>query len=144
MLDAWCQECSLESQESECRVSWEFIKGQGGSNDGMKHAITPMDGSINPWYNHFTEAMSQMNLEFTPEVFPAATDSRFLRALGIRALGFSPMRNSEIMLHENDEYLLTHVFLEGISVYIGIIQSLASQPRQLDEIETQHTATCER
>ena len=26
------------------------------------------------------------------EVFPAATDSRFLRELGIPALGFSPMR----------------------------------------------------
>jgi len=73
-----------------------------------------------------------MKLKFVPEVFPAATDSRFLRALGIRALGFSPMRNSEIMLHEDNEYLDESVFLEGIGVYVGLIEALGKQGPQLD------------
>jgi aminoacylase len=68
-----------------------------------------------------------MNLEVNPQVFPAATDSRFLRALGVRALGFSPMRNTEIMLHENDEYIPESTFLEGIAVYVGLIRDLSRQ-----------------
>ena len=56
-------------------------------------------------------------MKYTPEIFPAATDSRSLRILGVRALGFSPTINSEIMLHENDKYLDEKVFLEGIGVY---------------------------
>ena len=73
-----------------------------------------------------------MGIKYTPEVFPAATDSRFLRALGIRALGFSPMRNSEIMLHENNEYLDESVFIEGINVYVCLIEALGKQGGDLD------------
>jgi aminoacylase len=62
-------------------------------------------------------------------IFPAATDSRFLRALGIRAIGFSPMRNSPILLHENDEYLDREVFLEGCVVYEKLLRVLLSQAR---------------
>jgi aminoacylase len=59
-------------------------------------------------------------------MFPVAIDSRFLRAFGVWALGFSPMRNTEIMLHENDEYILGCNFLEGMGVYVGLIQELGS------------------
>jgi aminoacylase len=76
-------------------------------------------------------------MEIQPQVFPAATDSRFLRALGIRALGFSPMRNTEIMLHENDEYLPEATFLEGIEIYVKVIEALASQTKELDELIAQ-------
>jgi len=61
------------------------------------------------------------------EVFPAATDSRFLRALGIKALGFSPMRRSPILLHENDEFIDKEVFVEGCNVYFVLIKVLSSQ-----------------
>jgi len=80
----------------------------------------------------FGSALGKMGLDFEPDVFPAATDSRFLRTLGIRALGFSPMRNSQIMLHENDEYLLENVFVEGIGAYVGLIEELSSQGRDID------------
>jgi aminoacylase len=75
-----------------------------------------------------------MDCAIEPQVFPAATDSRFLRALGIRALGFSPMRNTEILLHEHDEYIPEATYLEGIGVYVGLIKALASQG---DELERQ-------
>ena len=77
-----------------------------------------------------------MGLSIQPQVFPAATDSRFLRALGIRALGFSPMKNTEIMLHENDEYLPESEYLQGIQVYIGLLEKLASQGKEIEEKET--------
>lgn len=59
-------------------------------------------------------------------MFPAATDSRFLRQLGIPALGFSPMNNTEILLHEHNESLHRDVFLKGIDVYTTILQDLFS------------------
>ncbi len=67
------------------------------------------------------------NINLIPEIFPAATDSRFLRALGYKAFGFSPMRNIAIMLHENDEYIEESVYLEGCHVYVTLIHALASQ-----------------
>ena len=37
------------------------------------------------------------------------------------------MANSPILLHEHDEYLDSHVFLEGITVYESLIMALASK-----------------
>jgi aminoacylase len=130
MLDQWCQECSRSDKH---KVTWEIIGGQDGGRGMQKHATTSTDTTVNPWYGVFCQSMAQMGLEVNPQVFPAATDSRFLRALGIRALGFSPMRQTEIMLHENDEYIPESTFVEGIAVYVGIIEALASQPRSADD-----------
>jgi len=44
-------------------------------------------------------------LRLEPEIFPAATDSRFLRCAGIPAIGFSPMNNTPVLLHDHDEWL---------------------------------------
>jgi len=130
MLDTWCRECSADGQGSS--LSWEYIGGHG--NDLQEHATTSTSSKVNPWYGVFCSSLSNMGLEVNPQVFPAATDSRFLRALGIRALGFSPMRNTEIMLHENDEYIPESTFVEGIGVYVGLISALASQSKELDAL----------
>lgn len=128
MLDAWCLECSSDLATST--LSWNYIAGYG--NDLQKHALTSTDPSRNPWYRVFEQAFTDLGLKIEAQVFPAATDSRFLRALGIRALGFSPMRRTEIMLHENDEYIPESTFLEGISVYVSLIQALASQGKEIE------------
>lgn len=100
LLDTWCRECSKNEHN---KIEWSFMNGQGSITQG--HATTSTDPIQNPWYAAFRDAMTGMGMTIDPQVFPAATDSRFLRALGIRALGFSPMKNTEIMLHENDEYI---------------------------------------
>ncbi|GKY95824.1 hypothetical protein MPSEU_000543000 [Mayamaea pseudoterrestris] len=127
MLDQWCQECSHD--DKNFKLEWSYI---GRGHDTMEHALTSCDATVNPWYGIFEDAMSNMGLQIEPSVFPAATDSRFLRALGVRALGFSPMRSTTsvpcpILLHENDEYLPEPTFVEGIAVYVGIIHALATQ-----------------
>uniref|UniRef100_A0A7S3LG95 N-acyl-aliphatic-L-amino acid amidohydrolase n=1 Tax=Amphora coffeiformis TaxID=265554 RepID=A0A7S3LG95_9STRA len=127
MLDTWCRECSKDNIN---KVEWSFLHGQGNSMQG--HATTSTDPEQNPWYATFSGALSDMGLTIDPQVFPAATDSRFLRALGIRALGFSPMKNTEIMLHENDEYIPESEYLQGILVYIGLLQKLASQGKEME------------
>jgi aminoacylase len=128
LLDQWCQECS-KAPEDGSKVTWSYINGQGGV---VEHATTSTDKTVNPWYGVFCNALEKMGCATVPQIFPAATDSRFLRALGVRALGFSPMRNTEIMLHENDEYILESNYLEGIGVYVGLIKELGSQTDEID------------
>jgi aminoacylase len=137
MLDQWCQECSKDPGAG-AKVSWKFAAVSG--DPVYQHSTTSMDAKVNPWYKVFSDTLCDMSSRLDPQVFPAATDSRFLRALGIRALGFSPMRNTEIMLHENDEYILEQNFLEGIGVYVRLLENLGSQGK---EIEAMLEATTE-
>ncbi len=118
-LNLWCQECS----EDGGGITWDYV---GHGNDYQKHATTSTDPDENPWYARFVDGVKLSGIDVTPQVFPAATDSRFLRALGIKALGFSPIRNSEILLHEYDENLKVDVYLEGVEVYLKLIPVLAS------------------
>jgi aminoacylase len=59
-------------------------------------------------------------------VFPGATDSRYIRSVGIPAIGFSPMNNTPILLHDHDEFLQADVYLRGIEIYKTIIQNVAN------------------
>jgi aminoacylase len=95
-------------------MSWEIAPWAGKA--GTAHHSTSTDRIVNPWWGLFEDAIAAQGIAITPEVFPAGTDSRLLRELGIPALGFSPMRNSPILLHEHDEYIGRDVFLEGIGV----------------------------
>lgn len=121
LLDQWCQECGT--------MEWNYIGGNG--NRSTTHAVT--ETVSNPWYDVFATSLQKSGYNVELSVFPAATDSRFLRALGIRALGFSPMRNTEIKLHEVDEYIPENTFLEGIEVYISLFKDLMSKGREMDE-----------
>ncbi|KOM25501.1 hypothetical protein LR48_Vigan107s002000 [Vigna angularis] len=49
-------------------------------------------------------------IDHWPEVFPAATDSRYFRDLGLPAIGFSPMANTPLLLHDHNEYYQYFVF----------------------------------
>jgi aminoacylase len=129
MLDQWCVDC--RSDASVPSLSWQYIGGHG--NDLQSHALTSTDASQNPWYGIFAQTMAELGMQIEAQVFPAATDSRFLRALGIRALGFSPMRRTEILLHENDEYIPEDTFLEGIAVYVALIKVLGSQGKEIED-----------
>lgn len=136
-IDEWCFESSkslhirkgesfnIEKRSPESmvgpRLQWEYV-----INRMQEHHTTSTDPNINQWWPVFETGVASYGT-VVPLVFPAATDSRFLRAVGIRALGFSPMRNSPILLHEHNEYLTETVFLEGCTVYCDLIAVLASQ-----------------
>jgi len=115
LLDKWCEADG---------VSWQFAPW---TRPLKEHFVTPADDS-NPWWVVFSEALAKLDHSIEPEVFPAATDSRFLRQRGIPALGFSPMKNCPILLHEHDEYIPVQTFLDGIDVYCGLLPALAGQP----------------
>ena len=121
VIDTWCE-------EGDGSVSWKFAPW---TEPLMDHYTTQVDDS-NPYWVRFKEAFSEDNLgykvDLQTEVFPAATDSRFIRKLGIPAFGFSPLRRCPILLHEHNEYIPIEIFYEGISVYEKLIPSLADMP----------------
>ena len=68
--------------------------------------------------------MSDSGVRVSQQVFPASTDSRFLREAGINAYGFSPMPNTPVLLHDHNEFLNRSVFLQGIDVYERLLHDL--------------------
>ncbi|KAG2382183.1 hypothetical protein C9374_005385 [Naegleria lovaniensis] len=60
-------------------------------------------------------------------IFPAATDARYPRRLGINMIGYSFMPNTKVLLHDHNEYLDESVYLESIVHYIAIIKRLLDE-----------------
>uniref|UniRef100_A0A2C9KUS4 N-acyl-aliphatic-L-amino acid amidohydrolase n=1 Tax=Biomphalaria glabrata TaxID=6526 RepID=A0A2C9KUS4_BIOGL len=94
------------------------------TNSTSEH-ITPTDDS-NPWWIKFSRACQSTGITIRKEIFPAGTDGRQLRLLGLPVLGFSPINNTPILLHDHNEYLNEAVFLRGVSIYKQILRELGS------------------
>ncbi|OCT83269.1 hypothetical protein XELAEV_18025806mg [Xenopus laevis] len=90
-LEGWCREAGDN-------ITWEYHQ------KCMNERVTTPDDS-NPWWKAFSTPCKEMGLKLKPEIFPAATDSRYIRTAGYSALGFSPMNNTPILLHDHNEYL---------------------------------------
>uniref|UniRef100_A0A8D3BH98 N-acyl-aliphatic-L-amino acid amidohydrolase n=1 Tax=Scophthalmus maximus TaxID=52904 RepID=A0A8D3BH98_SCOMX len=118
-IKQWCKEAGED-------VTYKFAQKH------MNQNITSTEEN-DPWWSSFSAACKTLNMTLEKEIFPAATDSRFIRAVGIPAIGFSPMNRTPILLHDHNEYLNEQVFLKGISVYERLIPALASVPAFPDE-----------
>lgn len=46
--------------------------------------------------------------------------------LNIPALGFMPMPNTPVLLHDHDEFLNADVYLNGINIYEKIIENVGN------------------
>ncbi|CAG8455166.1 8324_t:CDS:2 [Paraglomus brasilianum] len=103
--------------ESDTRI--EYVQ-YFDSND-----TTKIDDS-NLWWVAFRDYCKERDVEIEPEIFPAATDSRQIRAKGIPAFGVSYLKNTPVLLHDHNEYLNEKVYLEGIDFYTGLIDRLAN------------------
>ncbi|KAF2286366.1 hypothetical protein GH714_015522 [Hevea brasiliensis] len=88
--------------------------------------LTKTDNS-NPWWALLEEAVKKANGKLgKPEIFPAATDSRYFRLKGLPSIGFSPMANTPILLHDHNEFLNRAQYLKGIDIYESIIKVYTS------------------
>jgi len=120
---------TVDLQDFE-NVVKEWTKEEGLSYEFVykvtKNAVTSLDRTLNPFWGIFEDACAEMKMDIVPEIFPAGTDSRYLRVLNIPVLGFSPMNNTKILLHDHNERLNRNVFLRGITIYEHLIQRLAN------------------
>lgn len=128
---------TVNLQEFECQIK-KWCE-EAGHDVTYKFAQKHMDQNVtstedsDPWWRAFNTACNEMNMKLEKEIFPAATDSRFIRAVGLPAIGFSPMNCTPILLHDHNEFLNEQVFLRGISIYQRLIPALASVPALPDE-----------
>lgn len=65
-------------------------------------------------------------LKLDCRIFPGGTDSRYVRDVGIPALGFSPMNHTPVLLHDHDEFLKADIFLKGIDIYVKLLTAVAN------------------
>ncbi len=85
-----------------------FLPGQFSQKENPRDkdgrpAVTVADDS-SPWWTLLKEAVVKAGGELGKvEIFPAATDCRFVRHAGIPGFGFSPMANTPILLHDHNE-----------------------------------------
>jgi aminoacylase len=70
--------------------------------------------------------MFSSGLKLIPIICPAATDARFVRKVGIPAIGFSPMNFTPLLVHAHDEFVHADIYLKGIEIYKKVIEELAN------------------
>ncbi|MCL7034015.1 hypothetical protein MKW94_009439 [Papaver nudicaule] len=114
---------SEEWAPSSRNMTFEF-KQQGYNFE--KKFVTATDNS-NPWWKLLEGAVEKANGKIgKPEIFPASTDARYFRKQGLPAIGFSPMINTPVLLHDHNEFLNQDEYLKGIAVYESIIKEYTS------------------
>ncbi|KAK4875016.1 hypothetical protein RN001_011438 [Aquatica leii] len=87
--------------------------------------VTQLNDSNRYWVS-FKKAFDDLGLKMNTEIFPAGTDCRYVRGVGIPALGFSPMCNTPVLLHDHNEYLNVNTFLRGIEIYTKLLTAVAN------------------
>lgn len=111
---------------SSRNMSFTFKQKAHTRDKSGKPILTKTDSS-NPWWALLENAVQKAGGKLgKPEVFPAATDSRYFRERGLPAIGFSPMANTPVLLHDHNEFLHKDEYLKGIKIYESIIKVYAS------------------
>lgn len=119
---------NVDLQELKKKVD-EFTAGEGITyNFRQVYWTNPVTDITekNKFWGAFTKACGECNIEIEPEIFPAATDSRYLRCAGVPAIGFSPMNNTPVLLHDHNEHLHEDVYNRGIEIYEKLIPAVAN------------------
>ncbi|KAK4405409.1 Aminoacylase-1 [Sesamum angolense] len=84
-------------------MTFEFKQRVSTYDKFGKPILTAFDSS-NPWWALLEDAIKNVSGKLgKPEIFPASTDARYFRELGLPAIGFSPMANTPILLHDHNE-----------------------------------------
>ncbi|KAH8419378.1 hypothetical protein KR222_010034 [Zaprionus bogoriensis] len=120
----------VNHEEFEAQLhSWMAEAGGGIELEfDQRHPYVPPTATddSNPFWLAFKSATDELKLVVQPQIFTGGTDSRYLRRAGIPALGFSPMNNTPVLLHDHDEWIGAETYLKGIQIYEKIISKLAN------------------
>lgn len=92
------------------------------SNKNLFQGCTSLE---DPHWLNIKNSLVELGLKYRVEIFPAATDARFLRESGIPSIGFSPMIGEEVLLHDHNERLNEKTFLDGVVIYKTILKNIA-------------------
>ncbi|KAJ1721720.1 adenylate cyclase [Coemansia erecta] len=107
----------LEQVAQEEGVELEFVQFWADNT------MTPREGTF---WAAFAGALQQLDIKYRNEIFPAATDSRYLRRAGVPALGVSPLCGLPILLHDHDEYVRESDYTHAVDFYKCVVKALAN------------------
>ncbi|KAJ4450808.1 hypothetical protein ANN_02238 [Periplaneta americana] len=126
MLQAWCKEAGPETyytfSQKQARVEPTTLDERNRWWMAFKRNATP----CKLLQSHRVQLIDYRELNIKPVICPPSGDSRYLRTVGIPTLGFAPMCNTPIRLHDHDEFLNEDVFLRGIDMYCRLIPAMAN------------------
>ncbi|KAK4475957.1 hypothetical protein MN116_001195 [Schistosoma mekongi] len=116
------------------QIEFEFIN----TGVDLKQSVVIPDESTNPWWATLVNVCSKYGSKVQKRIFPGGTDARFIREYHllphvinrepILAIGFSPIKNTPVLLHDHDEYLDKSEFLCGCRLYSDLVQALGELP----------------
>ncbi|KAH7704446.1 Protein C10C5.4 [Aphelenchoides avenae] len=113
-------------------VQWCAHSGPNVKPDFLKkredRAMTPISED-DPWWSAFSSVFKEGGWKIAPQIAAGGSDSKFLRNLGIRAIGFSPTHHTPIIHHQNNEFVNEKIFLRGIDIFEKLIPRLANLPK---------------
>ncbi|KAI3381680.1 hypothetical protein SNEBB_004576 [Seison nebaliae] len=92
--------------------------------DSQKVTEENMNSEAQRSFTIFKKTMTNMKINLNWEIFPAGTDSHYLRKLDIPVIGFSPINYTPILLHDHNERLNSDVLLSGVNIYASLITNL--------------------
>ncbi|KAI8055333.1 aminoacylase-1A-like protein [Syncephalis plumigaleata] len=113
----------LDNLAKEHGVTCEYVQYRDHAG------YSPLDED-NIWWRAVRDSCKKHNVNIDPDIFPAATDARFVRSTGVIAFGISPMRNTPVLLHDHDEFVYESGYLEGIVFYQNLLKDLAEVPAE--------------
>lgn len=90
--------------------------------------VTSISEEDNPFWKAFKASLGEScgTTKVVPQIFPAGTDSRFLRKALIPVIGFSPLSCTPVLLHDHDEFVSVPTYLRGVGIYQKLIPALAN------------------
>ncbi|XP_072940486.1 aminoacylase-1-like [Epargyreus clarus] len=112
MILSWCKEAGDN-------VTLEYIE----KNPEVKS--TKIDGSV-PFLEVLNSTVKKMGLEVSYQICPGATDARFVRRQGIPVIGFSPLLNTPLLIHDHDERVHVDAYKRGIEIMEKVLLAIAN------------------
>lgn len=116
MLDSWVSDAGPG-------VSWRYYFPDSVLKE---HSTTELDRDKSVFWDAFVKTTEELGIDIEVRTFPAATDSRKLRLKGLSCIGFSPMNNTPVLLHDHNEFLNKDIFLKGIEIFKSILTALGN------------------
>uniref|UniRef100_A0A915EY35 N-acyl-aliphatic-L-amino acid amidohydrolase n=1 Tax=Echinococcus canadensis TaxID=519352 RepID=A0A915EY35_9CEST len=103
----------------------------------------PIDSHPNDvWWNILEDVLSRRSIGLQTGISGGSNDGRYLRqyhrlcapdSKPIKAISFSPLRNTRILHHASNEFVSRKAFLEGVQILAEIVQMASSVERQEDD-----------
>lgn len=109
-LEQW-----IEESGAEIEVTFE--------HKDHENPVTVLDDS-NPFWIAFRDVLTDLDYKYEKQILSGGTDMRFLRILGIPAIGFDPMNHTPLLAHDHNEFIYADKYIKSIDILSRMIVKL--------------------